>query len=524
MAAGILRSHHLNIYDLTFDELGTDMYSFQSVNSVSRLSGRAPFEVIREQMKNDPHSPLYYFTIYFFSQLGGGDLPLRLLSVIFSLGACLLFFFFSTLFLSFRGSVLAAGFLAIHPLHIWYAQEARMYAFVCFFALLMAAAYMLALRTNKLKAWILFLITGVLALVASYFSVFLLIGTGLILLIQDNRRYWWKWAFSVIGMLAVLLLMKPIFLSQFSFVKHSFWIPQPSLTTLFLTQMIFNQGFSSTCPQYLIGLVIFSSLFVLGLLTLFSSDQKKAFILVIFITVPFFLAYYISKYYVPIYIHRQLMIFSPFYYIGIAQGCDKILSRRFGVLIVLTAATLLLGSLQNYYNGYMFSNPFRADLLGGVYPKKRYLPLFSSLKRSFQQEDSLIAGDLQSYILLRAYLEKQGGHGNLSQEELFFVFAPQYVFQYDQRYMGIDASIKALPVQKLKNFYAYQLLGNRKVMMQPIQLHNNNLKRLWVVTSSWDMDRSLGMDAEELLIQLRQIYNPQFSSCEDGICVDLFTP
>ncbi|MFA5260126.1 MAG: glycosyltransferase family 39 protein, partial [Candidatus Omnitrophota bacterium] len=454
LVAGIFRSHNLKLYDLTFDELGTDMYSFQSVNKVARLSGQGPFTVIFEQMRNDPHSPLYYLTVYFFSKYWGDGITLRFLSVIFSLSVCLLFFYFSTLFLNFRGSVLALGLLAIHPLHIWYAQEARMYALVCFFVLLMATVYMLALRADKFRYWILFLVTGVVALVASYFSFFLLIGTGLILLIPDNRRYWRKWAFSVIGMFITLLLLRPIFLSQFNFVKHSFWIPQPSFMTLFLSQMIFNQGFSATCFQYFLGLVIFSSIFVLGLLTLFFSDQKKSFILVIFIAVPLFLAYYISKYYVPIYIHRQLMIFSPFYYLGIAQGLEKIMSRRFGILILLIAITLLLGSLQNYYNGYMFSHPFRADLFGGVYPKKRYLTLFTSLEHSFLQKDWLIAGDLQSYILLRSYLDKRAAEGSLSPDQLSFVFTPQYVFQYDQRYMGIDAVIKALPAQKLSSLYS----------------------------------------------------------------------
>ncbi len=525
VAAGIFRFYNLGLYDLTFDELGTEMYTFQAVDKVARLSGQSHFTVLSEQMKNDPHSPLYYFIIYYFSKYGGDDgARLRLLSVILSLSTCLLFFCFSTLFLNFRGSVLGMGLLAIHPLHIWYAQEARMYASVGFFVLLMATMFVLAVRTDKIRLWILFLVTGALALVASYFTVFLLIAMGLVVLLPNNRRYLWKWTFSVIGMVVILLLLRPIFFSQFNFVKHSFWIPQPSFVTLFLTQMIFHQGFSATCSQYFSGLILFSSLFVLGVLSLFSLNRKKTFILFIFIAVPFSLAYFISKYYVPIYIHRQLMVFSPFYYLGIAQGIERILPRRYGPLVFLLAAALLLSSLRNYYAGYMFSHPFRADLLGGVYPKKRYQELFRSLNQAALKNDSLIAGDLQSYILLRAYLERQEGRGNLSPDRLWFVFAPQYVFQYDQRYMGIDAPVKQLSPSQFKNFYAYQLPPDRAITMHPAQLKPMTLGRLWVVTSSWDMDRSLGMDAEELLIQLRQLSHRQSSSCKDGICVDLFAP
>ncbi|HQO59134.1 MAG TPA: glycosyltransferase family 39 protein [Candidatus Omnitrophota bacterium] len=524
IVAGIFRLHNLALYDLTFDELGTGMYTFQAVDKVARLSGQSHFTVLSEQMKNDPHSPLYYFIIYFFSKYGGEDECLRLLSVILSLSTCLLFFCFSTLFLNFRGSVLAMGLLAIHPLHIWYAQEARMYASVGFFVLLMATVFVWALRTDKIRLWILFLVTGMIALMASYFTVFLLIAMGLVVLLPDNRLHLRKWTFLVMGMVVILLLLRPIFFSQFHFVKHSFWIPQPSFVTLFFTQMIFNQGFSAACSHYFSGLVLFSSLFVLGVLSLFSLDRQKTFILSIFIAVPFFLSYFISKYYVPIYIHRQLMIFSPFYYLGIAQGIERILPRRFGPLVFLLVAALLLSSLRNYYDGYMFPHPFRADLLGGVYPKKRYQELFHSLNQAAFKNDSLIAGDLQSYILLRAHLEREEGRGNLSPDRLWFVFAPQYVFQYDQRYMGIDAWMKQLPPAQLKNFYAYQLLPDRAITMHPVQLKTMTLGRLWVVTSSWDMDRSLGMDAEELLIQLRQLSHRQSSSCKDGICVDLFAP
>ena len=521
--AGALRLHDLGKYDLTFDEWGTEMYSFQSVSKVARLSGREPFAVMLEQMKNDPHSPLYYLTVYFFSKYWGNGVTLRLLSVFMSLCACLLFFYFANFFLNFRGSILALGLLAIHPLHIWYAQEARMYAPVSFCVLLLATVFMLALRTDKPYGWILFVITGLLALVASYFSVFLLIGTGLVVLMPDNRRHLRNWAFSVTGILITLLVIQPVFSSQFNFVKHSFWIPQPSLITIFFTQMIFNQGFSSTCFQYYLGLLLFSSLFVLGLLSFFSIDREKSFVLSLFTVVPLLLAYFISKFFVPIYIHRQLMIFSPFYYIGIAHGLEEIVSRRWGIPVLLLTLALLLAGLINYYNGYMFPHPFRADLFGGVYPKKRYEPLFSTLQRSFSQNDLLISGDLQSYILLRSYLDCREEAGILSSDKLVFVFAPQYVFQYDQRYLGIDAIIKALPAKNLNNLYAYQLLPDRRVMMRPIHLDSIAFKRLWLVTSSWDVDRSLGMDAEMLQSYLLQTYNRQSSESQDGISIDLFT-
>ena len=499
------------------------MYSFQSVNRVAHLSGRNPFAVMLAQMKNDPHSPFYYFTVYLFSKYCGDGFALRLLSVMASLSTCLLFFYFSTLFLDTRGSIIALGLLAIHPLHIWYAQEARMYALVTFLVLIMATVYVLALRTGKTRYWILFPVVTLVTLWASYFTVFLLIGTGLVLLIPENRRYLKKWTFGVSGILATLLLLWPVFLSQFNFVKNSFWIPQPTVVTLFLTEMVFNQGFSATCSQYSWGLVIFSSLFVLGILSLFREDPQKACILFIFVAVPLSLAYLVSRHYVPIYIHRQLIVFSPFYYIGITRGLEKTISRRSGIPVFLLALLLLLGGLRNYYNGYMFPHTFRADLFGGVYPKKQYRPLFVSLEKSFSEGDGLISGDLQSYILLRAYLDKKDAPGKLAVDKLIFVFAPQYVFQYDQRYMGVDDFVKALPDSKLKDLYAYQILAGRRVRVRPIGLNDINFKRVWLLTSSWEVDRSLGMDAEMLQSRLMQTYILRSSDCRDGFCIDLLT-
>ncbi len=98
----------------------------------------------------DPHPPGYYLLLKGVVQLGRSEFWLRLPSVIAATLAVPLLFRVGRLLALHLGlkrplrvAVLSAWLLAVAPLHVWYAQEARMYALVTTLGLL---AMLLALR------------------------------------------------------------------------------------------------------------------------------------------------------------------------------------------------------------------------------------------------------------------------------------------------------------------------------------------------------------------------------------------
>jgi mannosyltransferase len=97
------------------------------------LRTAAPFRV----EPHDPHPPGYYLLLHAWPWRDGGEAQVRLLSALIGAVSVLLAFLVARRW-DRRAAWLAAVLVAWAPLHVWYAQEARMYAFVEFAGLLMA--------------------------------------------------------------------------------------------------------------------------------------------------------------------------------------------------------------------------------------------------------------------------------------------------------------------------------------------------------------------------------------------------
>jgi mannosyltransferase len=152
--AAALRFFHLGSQSLWVDE----MLTAQAVAQ--------PWSGIWHASIGDNNCPPLYFLLVkaVAAALGDSEWSLRLLSAASgSLSAALV----SCLVLSLgrrTADALAAGFLtAIHPLHIWFSQEARPYALMLFFGLLALLAAGRARETNRPADWALFLLSSLLA-------------------------------------------------------------------------------------------------------------------------------------------------------------------------------------------------------------------------------------------------------------------------------------------------------------------------------------------------------------------------
>lgn len=87
------------------------------------------------------HPPLYYTFLHHWIPLAGNwEVALRLPSAASSLAGIGLLYLLARMLFDRRVALVAAALLAVSPLDVWYAQEARMYIFVTFFGLLFALA------------------------------------------------------------------------------------------------------------------------------------------------------------------------------------------------------------------------------------------------------------------------------------------------------------------------------------------------------------------------------------------------
>ena len=127
--AGLLRLSLLGSKSLWLDE------------SLSvRLAMLAPGQIWQPNaVRPETHPPLYYHGLhYWMSYFGDSEFTVRLPSALISLINVGLIYLLGHRLGSQRTGILAAALLALSPLNLWYAQEARMYVFMTTILLLSA--------------------------------------------------------------------------------------------------------------------------------------------------------------------------------------------------------------------------------------------------------------------------------------------------------------------------------------------------------------------------------------------------
>ncbi|HZD87332.1 MAG TPA: glycosyltransferase family 39 protein [Gaiellaceae bacterium] len=120
--------------------------------------------------------PLYYVLAWVWVRVvGSGEAGLRSLSALVGTATIPVAYLAARSFAGRRAGLLAALFVAVSPILVWYSQEARSYAllgFLCALSLLFFARLVSRYRTGDLAAWS---AVAVLALTTHYFALFLLI-------------------------------------------------------------------------------------------------------------------------------------------------------------------------------------------------------------------------------------------------------------------------------------------------------------------------------------------------------------
>jgi hypothetical protein len=185
-----------------------------SVN-ISKL----PLGSIGGALRHDGHPPLYYFVLHgWMSIFGSGDHAVRAMSAVISLAA---------LPLAYRGGRRIAGprlgwmtviVLSLSPFFLRYGSETRMYSLLI---VLVLAGYLIVLNALETSGWGWYagvVVVTPLLLWTHYWSMWLLLPVGLLLLIRVIRR--WR-ADHTLDRAAVGVLVA-MFIGSMFFVP---WVP-----------------------------------------------------------------------------------------------------------------------------------------------------------------------------------------------------------------------------------------------------------------------------------------------------------
>lgn len=352
-----LRLYHVDHFSFWQDESLTPLRAAYAIPEI--LSNRI---VIQEAVTQDTHPPLYFLLIHFTRLLfGESDFAYRYPSVLASVLTIPLLFQFGRKLLGTRAGLLAAFLAAINPLQVWYAQEARMYAFLLL--LTTAASYALwrALSGGSSRRWFpIYFLFAALSFLTHYTAIFLIAAHFLfwawLLLGRRQRRL------LLIGGGVILLLILPFL---------PFFIPRllsgPETNYTYVSPLImlqdiahgFGMGSSVVFKRPLIKVLDLGVALLLVAGAFFAREEEtgwkvRSFLLVYLFAVVVGLA--LGSLVKPMYQGiRHIFISATPFFLLLARGVT-LLPRRW--LVVPALAILMAGpviSLNNLYTNPRFA-------------------------------------------------------------------------------------------------------------------------------------------------------------------------
>jgi hypothetical protein len=155
----------------------------------------------------DVHPPLHYIALWLTVRVfGTSELAVRLPSLVAATATVPLLYAAGRDLYDRRTGLAAAAFAAVAPFAVWYAQEARMYAFFMLFALVATWLHVRIARRDTSRGTKLGYTAAAAALIyTQYFGVFV-VGVQLLALIAIYKRAYLPWAVAlVIAIVPVLL-------------------------------------------------------------------------------------------------------------------------------------------------------------------------------------------------------------------------------------------------------------------------------------------------------------------------------
>jgi mannosyltransferase len=311
------------------------------------MSQHGWIDVLRLTARTDTRPPLYYLLLKAWLILGEGEAQVRLLSVIFSLASIYMAYkAASALYQDAQAGLIAATILTFSAFQVWYAQEARMYAMLTFFALASAYFFIRALRDDQRRDWIGFVLTTAAALYTDSGAIWFVVTIGIFYLIYRNhfpdRFKHWLLSNAAIGLLYLPWL--PFFWKQTQQVTADFWLPPPTFKLVMGTIMDFH---SFNFPVPAISLIYIAMIFVWAFIV-----PKRAWQLhfaTLWLFVPLLVSLLLSLRQ-PIFLNRNLIAASLGYYLVIAGAIWQFKSQK--VILALVVPLVVMNLISIGYNDW----------------------------------------------------------------------------------------------------------------------------------------------------------------------------
>ena len=328
LVATLVRLPWLSVQSIAFDE------------SFSLAVGLSDWPTLFQAILSDGvHPPLFYVihkgALTLWGDSGFGQ---RFLAALFSIVAIPLIFWAGRLIFDRRVALLAALLLALNPLQVWFAQEARMYSLLSALAIFSMAVFWQAMRTGRARYWIALTVVNSIIFGLHYFG-FLIPISQLAFIIATFRQSHRRLRPWVITQVIAFLPLLPWLIATALRETQSFgigFLERPFPLDLPLTLWNFTTGWSTyfLWPVSMLSLVLFAVAAINGLRWGQRKLHFSQLLLIFWIFLPLAIVWIISQRRA-FYADRYLSFIIPGLVLLVAFGAVRINSLRWRRLLVI---------------------------------------------------------------------------------------------------------------------------------------------------------------------------------------------
>ncbi|MBU0503839.1 MAG: glycosyltransferase family 39 protein [Candidatus Omnitrophica bacterium] len=487
-----IRIYKLGDADLWYDEVYAYFMTTLTYGDITR-------KIFGEQFYL--YNILLKFWVFCF---GMSEFSLRFLSMLFGVVSVPIMYKIGKLLFNTKVGLIGSFLLSISPIHVWYSQEARGYSLSIFITLLIIYFFIRVLKESKVYLWIGLILSSLISIYINYFCFYAIILTSIALFL---RRYKYIFKLGLVYILIIIsgfLLLAPSLIRYISKLSSSFWVSKPNLGAIGITLDNFNIGYNATPGVYFITSVVFFLLFILGVF-FWWQDRKKVLAFLLFcIFSPIIFTFLISQL-IPIYLDRNLILYSPFYYIIIAAGIEKIRLKSLQIIVYVIILSSVVLCLRNYFTYNMPA--FRYHSIG-VYVKKPVEPAVDYIGKRFIEGDAIgYSGPVGSTISY--YIQKK-----ISKNIDIFSFVilnkiGPYWKNFKGKYLRGYTQNRCVPI----------FLDNER---SSERFKNKKFKRLWLISMTWSRGNNLGFHEAAIREWIQRDYLVLDRKEFDGIFIDLY--
>lgn len=327
----------------------------------------------------DRHPPLHHLTLWATVHVfGDSELAVRLPSLIAGTLVIPALYELGREMFDRRTGLIAAAFVAVSPLLIWYAQEARMYAFVTLFGVLALLTQVRVIRKPSPGNWALYMLATSALLWSHYFGL-LLIGVQQVVFValiiqrrragEADRALMVGYAYSLVVLALQLIPLLAFAQGQYDSTSGAAGSPAGTYDALSFYAVVANMawalwGYHSDGITQLLA-ALWPLFLLLSLLLLGRGGSRQTIVLAAAALVPIVLLFFVALFDRELFEVRYFLVTIPLLFLLVARlvtGWIHSPTGR-GIAIAVVMATLLIGLVDQQLSD---ENPRLFDFRGAI--------------------------------------------------------------------------------------------------------------------------------------------------------------